>query len=199
MPSLILQGILPLSGLSLQAITPDPDTSRSAHMFEISSESIETTKLSWGRHNTQSCEHDLCVLVPLSSRSNDGLQGLHLCQRYRVTTMDETHRGQEIQVHDAAHESIPLCPVLSGNNCLSVCLSAFNCMGGSSLPRLLLINWSYWYFSPSYPVMSTGKEKNWRSTYCTLLSGSGRARPYSTWASRGAYPWSISSTHRDRS
>ncbi|KAM8755437.1 putative pleckstrin homology domain-containing family N member 1 isoform 1-T2 [Acanthopagrus schlegelii] len=33
----IYEGILPLSGLSLQAVSADPDTSHSPHMFEISS------------------------------------------------------------------------------------------------------------------------------------------------------------------
>ncbi|KAM9350308.1 rho guanine nucleotide exchange factor 6-like [Symphorus nematophorus] len=35
----VYEGILPLSGLSLQAVSLDPDASQSPHMFEISSES----------------------------------------------------------------------------------------------------------------------------------------------------------------
>lgn len=40
--SFIWQGMLPLSGLSLKAVSLDTDTSRSPHMFEISSESVVT-------------------------------------------------------------------------------------------------------------------------------------------------------------
>ncbi|XP_031142442.1 uncharacterized protein LOC116040878 isoform X2 [Sander lucioperca] len=38
----IYEGILPLSGLSLQVVSLDPDTSRSPHMFEISSPMVDS-------------------------------------------------------------------------------------------------------------------------------------------------------------
>ena len=52
------------------------------------------------------------ILLPLSSRSSDGLKSVHMCQRCRVTEMDAAHRRQEIQVHGATHQSLPLCSLL---------------------------------------------------------------------------------------
>lgn len=48
--SLTSQGILPLSGLSLQAVSLDPSTSHPPHMFEISSEWTSSAK------NTTQCK-----------------------------------------------------------------------------------------------------------------------------------------------
>lgn len=50
---------------------------------------------------------------PLSSRSNDGLQVVHVFQCCRVAEMDATHRRQEIQVHISTHKPLPLRSLLS--------------------------------------------------------------------------------------
>jgi len=104
----ISQGILPLSGLSLEAVSVDPKAPHSPHMFEISGESVGT------ENTVYSTEHDF-MSSPLSSRANGGLQGLHMRQRCRATEMDATHRRQEVQVNGSTHESLPLRPLLSCN------------------------------------------------------------------------------------
>lgn len=131
--------------------------------------------------------------VPFTlSRSNNGLQGLYLRHRCRVGQVDATHRGQEVQVDGATHESLPLRPLLPGK--------------GQSEPFQVdiltngLINKcdNTLWFCHSCLAMSTGKGKSWKSTCFKPPYGSGRGHPYSTWVSPGAYLWSTSSTHRDR-
>lgn len=142
--------------------------------------------------NTSWCSEGGFICAFYISRSNNGLQGLHLRHRCRVGQVDATHGGQEVQVDGATHESLPLRPLLPGK--------------GQSDPVRVdiltngLINKcdNTPWFCHSCLVMSTGKGRSWKSTCFKPPYGSGRGHPYSTWVSPGAFLWSTPSTHRDR-
>lgn len=105
------QGILPLSGLSLQVVS----FNSSLHMFEISGES------SWASAVSTKIEikinfHLFVFFFYCVSRPGDGTQDLHLRQSFRTGQVDAADGGQEVQVKRTAAEPLPLCPLIPGEH-----------------------------------------------------------------------------------
>lgn len=139
--SLISQGVLPLSGLSLQIVSMDSDASNSQYMFQISSESLQMTLLI--QYNTLSCNVMCRPSSLLSSRSNGGVQGVQVPKCCWVTEVDAAHRRQETQVNISAHESLSLCSLLPSNYLPRICYCCTCCSA--------VVNRSVYLFLPQLP------------------------------------------------
>lgn len=89
--------------------TPTPHIRRTCSRSAVGQQTSSAQSL-----NTSRCSEGGFICAFYILRSDNGLQGLYLRHRCRVGQVDATHRGQEVQVDGATHESPPLRPLLPG-------------------------------------------------------------------------------------